>query len=102
MIPSKVPFCFNKLLPNGKTISYHFLQEHWKPVEIKRKTCQITPTSAYSLLDEVEAKIHYQHYYTGTFTENHSFGSDPMHDNDDLRNRSGQSFFQRYHIESIF
>ena len=52
--------------------------------------------------DEGEAKIHYHQYYTCTLTDEHLFGSDPLHDNDDLRNRIDQSFFQKYNIESLF
>ena len=73
-----------------------------KPVEIKSRTSQISPVSADSLSDEGEAKTQYQQYYTGTLTDEHSFGSDPLRDNDDLRNRTDQSFFQKYSIESLF
>ena len=51
--------------------------------------------------DEGEAKTQYQQYYTGTLIDEHSFGSDPLHDNDDLRNRRDQSFFQKYNTESL-
>ena len=52
--------------------------------------------------DEGEAKIHYHQYYTCTLTDEHLFGSDPLHDNDELRNRRDQSFFQKCNIESLF
>ena len=52
--------------------------------------------------DDDKTKAQYQQYYTGTLTDEHSFGSDPLHDNDDLRNRRDQSFFQKNNIESLF
>ena len=52
--------------------------------------------------DDDKTKAQYQQYYTGTLTDEHSFGSDPLHDNDDLRNRLDQSFFQKNNIESLF
>ena len=52
--------------------------------------------------DEGEAKTPYQQYYKGTLTDEHSFGSDPLHDNDGLKNRRDQSFFLKYDIESLF
>ena len=73
-----------------------------KPVEIKSRTSQISPVSADSLPDEGKAKTQYQQYYTCTLTDKHSLGSDPMRDNDDLRNRRDQSFSQKYNIESLF
>ena len=54
------------------------------------------------MADEGKAKTQYWQYYTGTLTDEHSFGSDPLRDNDDLRNRTDQSFFQKYSIESLF
>ena len=92
----------NNVLWYGKTVSLHFFLGRGKPVEIKSRTSQISPISVDSLPDEVEAKIQYQQYYTGTLTDEHSFGSDPLYENDDLRNRRDQSFFQQYNIERLF
>ena len=89
------------ILCYDKNVSLHFLGRG-KPVEIKSRTSQISQVSADSLPDEGEAKTQYQQYYTGTLTDEHSFGSGPLHDNDDLRNRRDQSFFQKYNIESLF
>ena len=52
--------------------------------------------------DEGEAKTLYHQCYTGTLTDEHSFGFDPLHDNDGLKNRRDQSFFLKFDIESLF
>ena len=92
----------NNVLWYNKTVSLHFFLGRGKPVEIKSRTSHISPVFANLLPDEGEAKTQYQQYYTGTLTDEHSFGSDPLHDNDDLRNQRNQSFFQKYNIESLF
>ena len=93
----------NNVLWYDKIVSLHFFLGCWKPVEIKSRYSHISPVSADPLPDEGEAKTQYQQFYTGTLTdEQHSFGSDPLHDNDDLRNRRDQSFFEKYNIESLF
>ena len=92
----------NNVLWYDKTVSLHFFLGRGKSVEIKSRNCQISPVSADSLFDDDQAKTQYQQYYTDTLTDKHSFGSDPLHDNDDLRNRRDQSVFQKYNIESLF
>ena len=92
----------NNVLWYNKTVSLHFFLGRGKPVEIKSRTSHISPVFANLLPDEGEAKTQYQQYYTGTLTDGHSFGSDPLHDNSDLRNRKDQSFFEKYNIERLF
>ena len=70
--PQKLLARLNNVLWYGKTVSLHFLLRRGKPVEIKSRTSQISPSFVDSLPDEVEAKIQYQRYYTGTLTDEHS------------------------------
>ena len=83
----------NNVLWYDKTVSLHFFLGHGKSVEIKRRTSQIPPVFADSLPDDGKTKTQYHQYYTGTLTEEPWSGSDPLHDNDDLRNRRDQLFF---------
>ena len=80
----------NNVLWYDKAVSLHFFLGHGKPVEIKSRTSHISPVSADSLPDEGEVKTQYS---TDTLTDEHSFRSDPLQDNDDFRNRRDQSFF---------
>ena len=92
----------NNILWYDKTVSLRFFLGCGKPVEIKSRSSHISPVSADPLPDEGEVKTQYQEFYTGTLTDEHSFGSDPLHENDDLRNRRDQLFFEKYNIESLF
>ena len=91
----------NNILWYGKIVNSHFFLGRGKPVEIKSRISQISPISVDSTPDEVEAKIQYQQYFTGTLTDEHSFGSDPLYENDNLRSRRDQSFFSTIQYRKI-
>jgi len=55
-----------------------------------------------TLPDEFQAKNLYEQHYTGSLTDEHPFGFDPLADHEDLKNRRNNDFFQQFNIQTLF
>ena len=83
---------------------YYFFYEsgRGKPIKIRERTKTINGVAETALPKEIDAKNEYETRYTGQLTDEHSFGSDPLCDREDLQIRREERFFERYDIKLLF
>ena len=63
------------------------------PPIIKQHTNRLTPVPLDSFPDEDDAKILYERTYTGSLTEEHTFGYDPLRENEIFYSQREVEFF---------
>ena len=73
------------------------------PPVIKDSTnTQVTPLSENNILDETEAKSIYERVYSGSITDESSFGIDPLQKNEGLLNEPETGFPQNYQVNQMY
>ena len=62
----------------------------------------MTPLSKNNVPDEIEAKSIYERVYSGSITEESSFGIDPLQNNEGLLNEWETEFQQNYQVDQMY
>ena len=71
------------------------------PPVIKQRTNRLTPVPLDSLPDEDDAKILHERIYTGRLTEEHTFGYDPLCENEIFYSQREAECFHCFDAECV-